>query len=329
MCLLFFPPNQELQLGMAGYDGHRVDDADLIDVPVTLQVACFGGLPGSFCMAALPPHCLGCRALPSGSLRVEYTQSRSSVRYKWVLWSCSSGGCCQPRRSEIKWGCKKQSLMNCSLWIVNRQFIPWKHHVGQEHQRNFQRNNLCGFMFGGARVYPLTKWTLYWCAWRNFTSSPPCLASWPQIKPPGLSLPGVDSSELGVGDSRWREKTPPDCSVHRWKPGIRLPTFVSWTLPQGGASAELPWLLPTGHAVGGRRWEAEGDGHIPYSWSAPQPEPDVSVKSWLPGVTDADQRPGPGDWSESHFPLSPSPLRGSHLRSLGLLKPWKARRLNQ
>lgn len=102
MCLLFFPPNQELQLGMAGYDGHRVDDADLIDVPVTLQVARFGGLPGSFCMAALPPHCLGCRALPSGSLRVEYTQSRSSVRYKWVLWSCSSGGCCRPRKSEIK-----------------------------------------------------------------------------------------------------------------------------------------------------------------------------------------------------------------------------------
>lgn len=56
MCLLFFPPNQELQLGMAGYDGNRVDHSDLIDVPVTLQATCFGGLPGSpFIDCIAPP----------------------------------------------------------------------------------------------------------------------------------------------------------------------------------------------------------------------------------------------------------------------------------
>lgn len=56
-----FPPNQELQLGMAGYDGHRVDNADLIDVPITLQAARFGGPPGSFC--------IGCIALPLSGLQ--------------------------------------------------------------------------------------------------------------------------------------------------------------------------------------------------------------------------------------------------------------------
>ena len=71
----------------------------------------------------------------------------------------------------------------------HKQFIHWKHHVVQKIRELFRgiiHVALCVCVRERERGTPdQVNWS--WCAWRNFSSSPPHSASWPQIKPPWLS----------------------------------------------------------------------------------------------------------------------------------------------
>lgn len=58
---------------MAGYDGNRVDNSDLIDVPITLQVTRFGGLPGCPCIGHIAPPLSRLQGSTLRKFKVEYT----------------------------------------------------------------------------------------------------------------------------------------------------------------------------------------------------------------------------------------------------------------
>lgn len=93
-----------LQLGLAGYDGNRMDDLDFDKCPPqSVSDSLWRAALTPLSLAVITPplvHCLVSRALPSGSLRAEHTQSCSAVRYKWALWCYSFGSCWLPRESE-------------------------------------------------------------------------------------------------------------------------------------------------------------------------------------------------------------------------------------
>lgn len=110
------------------------------------------------------------------------------------------------------------------------------------------------------------------CTWSRFSSPSPFSLLAPDKA--ALTLLGADNSLMILGDLEVR-----------W--GHALSTEES---PQVGASVQVPPVLSHGDTMGDG---GPGDGEkCPYF--SFMKGPDVSVKSWLPGVTGKGQRLGPG-----------------------------------